>query len=79
MSVVRLLPRCLIIIIKKLLNTRNFHLKTVVTTQYFYQNWATLFGKFISSVDRKLLEVDERMRVSTIGFGTGNHNQLRSF
>ncbi|AUB43301.1 hypothetical protein COO91_09474 (plasmid) [Nostoc flagelliforme CCNUN1] len=30
------------------------------------------------SVDRKLLEVDERIRVSAVGFETGNHSQLRS-
>ncbi|AUB42136.1 hypothetical protein COO91_08243 [Nostoc flagelliforme CCNUN1] len=30
------------------------------------------------SVDRKLLPVDEIMRVSAVGFGTGNHSQLRS-
>ncbi|AUB40265.1 hypothetical protein COO91_06274 [Nostoc flagelliforme CCNUN1] len=30
------------------------------------------------SVDRKLLEVDERMRVSAVGFETGNHSQLQS-
>ncbi|QFS52826.1 Transposase IS66 [Nostoc sphaeroides CCNUC1] len=35
-------------------------------------------SKVIRTVDRKVLEFDEKMRVSTVVFGTGNHHQLRS-
>lgn len=30
------------------------------------------------SVDRKLLSVDERMRVTAVIFGTGNHDPLHT-